>query len=96
MGLWWAWSKYTVPSGKTTDDVKTLIATNTFYGLPSLGYTEIKVAADVQGQKKGVIVAVTFLQISGQDNWQVVSCAGEKTDLDELLGQLGILHEDYF
>jgi hypothetical protein len=40
MGLWWEWSTYTLPSGKTIDDVKNLVATNTFYGLPSLGYTD--------------------------------------------------------
>jgi len=52
MGLWWEWSRYTLPSGKTIDDVKNLIATNTSYGLPSLSYTDIKVAADVLGEKK--------------------------------------------
>ncbi len=96
MGLWWEWSVYALPSGKTIDDVKNLVATNTFYGLPSLGYTGIKVAADVHGTKKGVIVAVTYLEMSGPNYWQVVSCAGEKTDLDAVIGQLGILHTDYF
>lgn len=96
MGLWWEWSKYNLPSGKTVDDVKNLVATNEFYGLPSLGYTGIKVAADVHGTNKDVIVAVVYLQIGGQDYWQVVSCAGDKTDLDEVVGQLGILHNDYF
>ncbi len=96
MGLWWEWSKYTLPSGKTVDDVKNLIATNTWHGLPSLGYTDIKVAADVQGKKKGVVVLVAYLHISGQDYWQVLNCAGTKTDLNELLGQLKILHNDYF
>ncbi|HTV54441.1 MAG TPA: hypothetical protein VMI06_05950 [Terriglobia bacterium] len=60
MGLWWEWSKYTLPSGKTVDDVKNLVATNTSYGLPSLGYTDIKVAADVHGSKGGVIGAVVL------------------------------------
>ena len=96
MELWWEWSKYTLPSGKTVNDVLNLVATNVSYGLPSLGYGDIAVAADVHGQKKGVIVAVVYLQISGQDYWQVVSCAGDKTDLNELVGQLGILHADYF
>jgi len=96
MGLWWEWSRYTLPSGKTIDDVKNLIATNTSYGLPSLSYTDIKVVADVLGEKKGVVVAVVYLHISGQDYWQVVSCAGAKTDLNELLDQLKILHTDYF
>ena len=98
MGLWWEWSKYTLPSGKTVDDVKTLIATNTSYGLPSplLGYTDIEVGADVHGLKKGVIVAVAYLHISGQNYWQVVNCAGDKTDLSHLVDQLGILHTDYF
>ena len=98
MGLWWEWSKYTLPSGKTVDDVKTLVATNTSYGLPSplLGYTSIKVAADVQGVKKGVLAAVVYLQMSGQDYWQVVSCDGDKTDLNELVSTLKILHTDYF
>ena len=96
MGLWWKWSKYTLPSGKTVDDVKNLIATNTSYGLPSLGYTDIEVAEDVHGLKKSVIVAVVYLQISGQDYWQVVNCAGDKTDLNQLVDQLGILHTDYF
>jgi len=96
MGLWWEWSKYTLPSGKTVDDVKNLVATNASYGLPSLGYTDIEVTADVHGLKKGVIVAVVYLQISGPDYWQVVSCAGEKSDLNEVVGQLGILHTDYF
>jgi hypothetical protein len=96
MGLWWEWSKYNLPSGKTVDDVKNLVATNVYYGLPSLGYTDIEVGADVHGVKGGVIVAVTYLQIGGQEYWQVVSCAGDKTDLDVLLGQLGILHNNYF
>jgi hypothetical protein len=98
MGLWWEWSKYALPSGKTVDEVKDLVATNMFYGLPSplLGYTDIKVAADVQGVKKGVIAAVVYLHMSGQDYWQVVSCAGDKTDLNELVSTLGILHADYF
>jgi hypothetical protein len=96
MGLWWEWSKYTLPSGKTVDDVKNLVATNTSYGLPSLSYTDIEVAADVLGKKKGVIVAVVYLDISGQDYWQVVNCAGEKMDLDALVDQLKILHTDYF
>ncbi len=96
MGLWWEWSKYNLPSGKTIDDVKNLVATNAYYGLPSLGYTGIAVGADVHGSKGAVIVAVTYLQISGSEYWQVVSCAGDKSDLDELIGQLGILHADYF
>lgn len=50
----------------------------------------------MHGSKGSVIVAVTYLQIGGPDYWQVVSCAGNKTDLDELVGQLGILHNDYF
>ena len=80
MGLWWEWSKYTLTSGKTVDDVKNLVVTNTSYGLPSplLGYTDIKVVADVQGVKKGVIAAVVYLQISGQDYWQVVAAVGPK------------------
>jgi len=96
MGLWWEWSKYTLPSGKTIDDVKNLVATNPYYGLPSLGYADIAVAADVHGVNKGIIVAVVYLSISGPDYWQVVSCAGDKTDLNELVAQLGILHTDYF
>jgi hypothetical protein len=39
---------------------------------------------------------VTYLQIGGQQYWQVVSCAGDKSDLDAFVGQLGILHNDYF
>jgi hypothetical protein len=96
MGLWWEWSKYTLPSGKTVDDVKNLVATNAYYGLPSLGYTGIKVAADVQGKKGGVNVFVAYLHMSGQDYWQVLNCDGSKTDLDEILAQLKILHNDYF
>jgi hypothetical protein len=96
MGLWWEWSKYSLPSGKTVDDVKNLVATNTFYGLPSLGYTGIEVAGDVHGTKTGVIVAVAYLQISGNEYWQVVNCAGDKTDLKVLIAQLKILHTDYF
>jgi len=98
MGFWWEWSKYTLPSGKTVDDVKTLVATNTSYGLPSplLGYTDIKVAADVHGVKTGVIAAIAYLHITGHDYWQVVSCVGDKTDLNELVSTLGILHTDYF
>lgn len=96
MGLWWEWSNYTLPSGKTVDDVKNLVASNTSYGLPSIGYTDIQIAADVVGKKKGVIVAVAYLNRSGQDYWQVVNCAGEKTDLNVLVDQLAILHTDYF
>jgi len=96
MGLWWEWSKYNLPSGKTVDDVKNLVATNVYYGLPSLGYTGIEVGADVHGVNGGVIVAVTYLHIGGPEYWQVVNCAGDKTDLNEVLGQLGILHADYF
>jgi hypothetical protein len=91
MGLWWEWSRYNLPSGKTVDDVKNLVATNTSYGLPSLGYTDIAVGTDVHGTKGGVIVAVVSLGISGQEYWQVVSCAGNQTDLNDLVGQLGIL-----
>ena len=98
MGFWWEWSKYTLPSGKTVDDVKNLVATNTYYGLPSslLGYTDIKVAADVHGVKGGVIAAVAYLHMNGQDYWQVVCSTGNKTDLNELVSTLGILHTDYF
>jgi hypothetical protein len=96
MGLWWEWSTYNLPSGKTIDDVKNLVATNPYYGLPSLGYTGIAVAADVHGVKGGVIVAVTYLPMTGSNHWQVVSCNGDKTDLDQVVGQLGILHTDYF
>jgi hypothetical protein len=96
MGLWWEWSTYALPSGKTVDDVKNLVATNTFYGLPSLGYTDIAVGSDVHGVKGGVIVAVVYLGIGGQNYWQVVSCCGDKSDLNVLVGQLGILHADYF
>lgn len=96
MGLWWQSSKYNLPKGKTVDDVKNLVATNTSYGLPSLGYTGIKVGADVQGVNGSVIVAVTYLEIGGSEYWQVVMCAGDKTDLNALVDQLGILHTDYF
>jgi hypothetical protein len=95
MGLWWEWSKYTLPSGKTVDDVN-LVATKAFYGLSSLGYTDIKAAADVHGSKGGVIVGVVYPQISSQDYRQVVSCAGEEAYLNEVVGQFGILHTDYF
>ena len=96
MGLWWEWSKYNLPSGKTVDDVKNLVATNVYYGLPSLEYTDIAVAADMHGFKGSVVVAVVYLQVSGQEYWQVVSCAGDQADLNEVVGQLGILHNDYF
>jgi hypothetical protein len=76
--------------------VKKLVATNACYGLPSLGYTGIVVAADAHGVKGSVIAAVTYLQISGPEYWQVVNCAGDKTDLNELVSQLGVLHNDYF
>jgi hypothetical protein len=96
MGLWWEWKKYTLPSGKTVNDVKNEVATNAYYGLPSLGYTAKVQAADVIGQKTGVMVAVAYLQISGQDYWEVVSCCGDQTDRNEVVSQLGILHADYF
>lgn len=30
MGLWLEWSKYNLPTGKTVDDVKNLVATNVY------------------------------------------------------------------
>ena len=96
MGLWWEWSKYTLPSGKTVDDVKTLVASNVYDGLPSLGYTGIAIAADVHGSKGSVTVAVAYLPIGGDEYWQVVSTDGSKTDLKAVVDSLGILHTDYF
>jgi len=96
MGLWWEWSKYTLPSGKTVDDVKNLVATNPYSGLPSLGYTGIAVGTDVHGSKGSVIVAVVYLGIGGSDYWQVLSTNGDRTDLNTLGEQLKILHRDYF
>jgi len=96
MALWWEWSKYTLPSGKKIDDLKKAIADDTTNGLPSLGYTDIKVAGDeVHGQTKGDIIAVVYLPISGQDFWQVVSCAGSgpKEKVTTFLNALGILKE---
>jgi hypothetical protein len=69
MGLWWEWQKYKLPSGKMVDDVKNLVADNTQWGLPSLGYTHIKVHAGVLGEKKGVTAAVAYLHIGGQEYW---------------------------
>jgi hypothetical protein len=96
MSFYWEWSIYNLPSGKTVDDVKNLVATNPDWGLPSLGYTGIKVGSDVHGEKGSIFVAVTYLPTSGSDYWQVVSCVGDKADLSSVVGNLGILHADYF
>lgn len=96
MGLWWQSTKYTLPSGKTIDEVKNEVATNAYYSLRSLGYTTTVQPGDVTGEKTGVIVLVGYLQISGSDYWEVVICSGSQTDRNTVVSTLGILHTDYF
>jgi hypothetical protein len=96
MGLFWTAKKYNLPSVKTVDDVKNLVATNAYYGLPSLGYTATVQPGDVAGVKGSVIIAVAYLGITGSEYWELVTTNGDKTDLSAVVDQLAILHRDYF
>jgi len=74
--LWWNWTRYTLsPASEDIGEVKQAIA----QGLPGLGYTGVQVGEDVHGFKGEFILAVTYLEISGREFWQVIACGGNGT-----------------
>ena len=99
---YWDWSKHTFKKKVKIDDVYSTIASDENWGLQTLGYSDIKYNSDLHAQMGDFIIAVLYLQISGNEFWRVVNCAGNgteddcKTNVNVVLGNIKILENNDF